>query len=109
MGSGARRVMSIGTKISPALLIEFEFGRQAEIRHFGWECPFSMVINDVSGHARFIKVESDFFASFIRNLVQFFETSIPAVYEAETVAIITIIEYGLKAAATPHQWVELPD
>lgn len=107
MGSNAQRVMSIGTPNSPALLIEFEGGRQAEIRHFGWECPFGMVINDATGHARVVKVESDFFAAFIRSLIRFFETGVPAVDEAETVAIITIIEYGLKAAAIPYRWVEL--
>jgi hypothetical protein len=108
MGSGAARVMSIGTANSPALLIEFEGGRQAEIRHFGWECPFSMMINDKAGQTKIVKVESDFFASFVQSLMQFFETGVPAVDEAETVAIITIIEYGIKAAATPFQWVELP-
>jgi len=108
MGSGALRVMSVGTPVSPALLVEFDGGRQAEIRHFGWECPFGMVINDASGHAKLVKVESDFFSSFIRSLIRFFDTGIPAVDEAETVAIITIIEYGLKAMATPHRWVDLP-
>jgi hypothetical protein len=40
--------------------------------------------------------------------VNFFETGEPAVNSAETIAVITIIEYGLKAANTPYVWVELP-
>ncbi len=108
MGSSPKRVMSIGTANSPALLVEFANGRQAEIRHFGWDCPFSMAVNYSSGHSKMIKVDSDFFASFTKNLILFFETGKPIVEPNETIAIITIIEFGLKAAETPYQWVELP-
>ncbi|RAP74918.1 hypothetical protein [Paenibacillus montanisoli] len=108
MGNRPQRLMWIGTDNSPALIIDFGDGKQAEVRHFGWECPFSMTLNDASGHAKSIKVESDFFASFIEGLITFFETSKPLVEESETIAIITIIEYGMKAAESPYQWVELP-
>ncbi|GGG01489.1 hypothetical protein [Paenibacillus abyssi] len=108
MGCEARRVMFIGTEKSPALLIGFADGRQATINHFGWECPFTLTINYESGSAKVAQPKSDFFDAFIRNLVSFFETGEPAVDAKETVAIITIIEYGLKAARTPYQWIELP-
>jgi hypothetical protein len=108
MKSAPRRLMSIGTEISPAILIQFANDKQAEVRHFGWECPFSMTINYVSGNAKLIKAESDFFSVFIKNMLSFFETGKPAVDESETIAIITIIEYGIIAAKTPYQWVELP-
>jgi hypothetical protein len=108
MGSSPKRLMSIGTANSPGLLIEFADGRQAEIRHFGWECPFSMAVNYSSGHAKLMKVETDYFASFTRNMITFFETGKPMVDETETVAIITIIEYGLKALQKPFEWLEIP-
>lgn len=108
MGSEARRVMYIGTPKSPALLIGFADGRQATVNHFGWDCPFSMAVNYDSGSAKIIKPESDFFGLFIQNLITFFETGKATVNRSETIAIITIIEYGLKAAQTPYQWVELP-
>ncbi|MDB4866466.1 MAG: hypothetical protein JWR03_799 [Cohnella sp.] len=109
MGSNPKRVMSFGTTNSPALLIEFADGRQAELRHFGWECPFSMAVNYSSGNAKLIKVESDYFGPFMRNMVAFFETGKPMVLESETIAIISIIEYGLRAAETPFRWVDIPD
>lgn len=108
MGSDVKRVMFVGTAKTPALVIQFADGRQASINHFGWECPFNMVINYESGHSKLIKPESDFFSLFIQDLIRFFQTGKSIVNPAETVAIITIIEYALIAAKTPFQWVELP-
>jgi hypothetical protein len=108
MGSDVTRVMYTGTAKSPALLIGFSDGRQATINLFGPECPFSMVLNYEIGNAKVIKPESNFFDLFIKNMVQFFETGQSVVDPAETIAIITIIEYAMKAAQTPYQWLELP-
>ncbi|AJY74305.1 hypothetical protein [Paenibacillus beijingensis] len=108
MGSEPKRVMYIGTPKSPALLIGFADGRQATIHHFGWECPFSMVLNYDSGNTKLLKPESDFFGLFIKNLITFFETGKPVVDPSETIAIATLIEYGHKAAKNPYQWLELP-
>ncbi|WP_422657451.1 hypothetical protein ACK8P5_17020 [Paenibacillus sp. EC2-1] len=108
MGTEATRVMFIGTANSPAMIIEFSNGRQATINHFGPECPFTLTMNYDSGEARVAKPESDFFGSFIARMLAFFENGEPAVDPAETIAIITIIEHGLKAMHTPYQWIELP-
>lgn len=108
MGGGANRVMYIGTENSPALLISFADGRQAEIRHLGGDCPFQMAVNYRTGRSKLIRPESDFFRLFIRNLVTFFETGTSTVDPAETISVITIIEYGKKAVQTPYQWIDLP-
>jgi len=108
MGPDARRVMAIGNEASPALLYEFSDGRQASIRHFGWECPFTLTVQYDSGHAAVLTPKSDFFAPFIRDLVRFFETGQPTVDPRETIAVITMIEYGLRALQNPYQWVDLP-
>jgi len=109
MGTEARRVMFVGTPGYPSLLIEFTGGRQAMINHFGWECPFLLAVNHRSGDSAILKPESDYFAEFIRNFTQFFESGKPTVSREETLAIITLIEYGLKALKKPFQWTELPD
>ncbi|BBH19444.1 hypothetical protein Back11_07890 [Paenibacillus baekrokdamisoli] len=109
LGNDPRRLMWIGTENSPALLIQFAGGKLAEIRQFGWECPFGMAVNYESGSTKLIKAESDFFTAFIKGMLAFFESGKPAVEESETIAIITIIEYGMKAAQIPYQWVELPE
>jgi hypothetical protein len=108
IGCEPRRVMYIGTPKSPALLIGFENGQQASIHHFGTGCPFSMTINYDSGSAKIVKPDSDYFDLLIKSMLTFFETGKPMVNPSETIAIITIIEYGFKAAQTPYQWVELP-
>lgn len=108
MGTEAKRVMFIGTGIAPALLIEFKGGRQATMHHLGGDCPFTTAVAYASGSCRILKPESDFFQLFIQELVAFFETGRAPVPSDQTVAIITIIEYGLLAAQRPNEWVELP-
>lgn len=107
MGGEAEQVMFVGTEKSEALIIGFSGGRQATIQHFR-NSPFCLALNYESADSTFLKAESDFFGAFVKNLVQFFQTGQPTVDPNETIAIITIIEYGLKAAQTPHQWVKLP-
>ncbi|UNK17099.1 hypothetical protein MNQ98_21815 [Paenibacillus sp. N3/727] len=108
LGPDAKRVMYIGTDTTPALLIEFTDGRQAIIHHLGEDCPFTMAVNYQSGSCKILKPESDFFKLFIQDLVAFFNTGHINVPSTQTISIITIIEYGLKAAACPYQWIELP-
>ncbi|MCY9667986.1 hypothetical protein M5X11_24195 [Paenibacillus alginolyticus] len=108
MGCEPKQVMYFGTPKSPALLIRFANGRQATINHFGWECPFRMTLNYDSCNAKTLKPESDFFEIFIKKMLTFFETGEPMVNPSETIAIITIIEYGLKARQTPYRLVDLP-
>lgn len=108
MGTDVKRVMWTGTANTPALLIGYGDGRQATINLYGWECPFSTALSYEAGSSKFLKIESDFFGAFIENLIVFFETDKPPVPQAETIAIATILEFGIKAAKTPYQWLELP-
>jgi hypothetical protein len=108
MGTEVKRVMWTGTDNTPSLLIQFADGRQAAINLYGWECPFAMALSYQTGHSSFLKIESNFFEVFIDNLVGFFERGKPLVQQAETIAIATILEYGMRAAKTPHLWLELP-
>lgn len=107
MGTDVRRVMFIGSDKFPALLIGFADGRQALVQHFGG--VFQMALNYESGQSKSVKVESDFFHLFIQQLATFFTTGESMVDLEETVAVVTIIEYGMIAARTPYQWVELPN
>ncbi|MWV47140.1 hypothetical protein GRF59_26450 [Paenibacillus sp. HJL G12] len=109
MGTDAKRVMFVGTEAAPALLIEFGGGRQATIQQPGHGCPFMMAVNYDSGACRVVQPASDYFQSFIRDLVAFFETGQVTVPSAETITTMTIIENGLIAAKQPYQWMELPE
>lgn len=108
MACRPKRVMFIGSSATPALLIDFGGGRQATIHQFGGDIPFMMAVNHTHGHSRIVKVESNFFGLFIQKLVSFFQSGVPAVSSEETIDVITIIEYGLKAAGTPYEWIDLP-
>ncbi|GAA3404260.1 hypothetical protein ACFFNY_26360 [Paenibacillus hodogayensis] len=107
MGSEAERIMFVGTERSPAWLIGFRDGRQASMHHFG-SAAFSMSIHYGAGKSEAVRIESDFFAAFIRSLTRFFATGEVPVDPAETIAIMTIIEQGLLAIASPFQWMALP-
>ncbi|TXK85188.1 hypothetical protein [Paenibacillus sp. N3.4] len=108
MGTDVIRVMWTGTANTPALLIGYADGRQATINLYGLECPFNMALSYETGQSKFLKIESDFFGAFIENLIGFFESGKPLVPQAETIAIATILEAGMKAAKTPYQWLALP-
>lgn len=108
MGPDVKRVMWTGTANTPALLLGYADGRQATINLYGWECPFSTALSYEAGPSKFLKIESDFFGAFIENLIGFFQTGKPPVPQEETIAIATILEFGMKAAKRPYQWLELP-
>lgn len=107
MGTEAERIMYTGTDASPSLLIGFSGGRQASVHHFAGS-PFSLALNYTSGHSVHLRAESDFFAGLIREMTRFFATGKPAVDPAETIAIMTLIECGRKAAETPYRWIAVP-
>lgn len=108
MGTSPKRVMYTGTEDTPSLIIDFGGGKQASIHHLGHNCPFTLGITAASGSCQILKAESNFFLAFIENLVKFFDSGEPAVDARETVDVITIIEYGLKAAESPFEWFDLP-
>jgi hypothetical protein len=108
MGSDIKRIMSIGTETSPALIIEFSDGRKAIMSHFGWECPFGITINYKSGNAVLINDCTEYFPRFIQNMSDFFETGDIKASHEDTIAIMSLREYGYKALSCSGTWVEIP-
>lgn len=107
MGSEAQRVMYIGTKDWPALVIEFSRDRRAIMSHHGWSCPFTMTVNFSDKTSQTIQVQSDYFKMFIKEMTDFFLTGEVKVESEQTIAVIAIREAGLKAAQNPGTWVEV--
>ncbi|WJH33455.1 Gfo/Idh/MocA family oxidoreductase [Paenibacillus sp. CC-CFT747] len=108
MGTEAERVMWTGTDQSESMLLGFSGGRQAEIHHYGDDCPFAMALKYDNGKNRMLKIESNFFGAFIQGLTEFFRTREVKLDKQETIAIAAILENGRKAKENPYQWVELP-
>jgi hypothetical protein len=107
MGPGVKRVQFTGTEKWPAYICEYTDGRRVHISHHGWECPFQMAVDYSGGTTEMISIESDFFAGFIRDMVDFFRTREIKVPHEETVAIIATLEAAVKASKQPGSWIAL--
>lgn len=106
MGTETKRVMYLGDNPNPCLLIEFEGGKIAQINHFA-DQPFSMTIGYDNKKADAIKIEKDFWPNCIRAMAEFFETEIPPVPHNQTLAVVGIIDAGIKAKKIPYEWVDV--
>lgn len=108
MGSDAKRVMSVGTKEAPALLIEFEGGHRALLSLFNsWDVNFSMNIAYADGTFGSISSMNSYFDNFIVQMCDFFKTGDVKADPKETIAIMGIIESGAKALAKPLEWINV--
>ena len=105
MGPQAKRVQYIGTREWPALVIEFDGGRRANLSHHGWDCPFALSVDYADGTSKIAAVHSEYFLEFVRQMADFFLTGDVKVGHAETVAIISVREAALKAAQRPGEWI----
>jgi len=108
MGHKVEKIMYVGTKNTPALVLRFADGRLASMAQLGWECDFSLALNYQDDRAVVLQGASDFYKNFIDELVAFFDDSLPRVPAEETLQIMTILEYGQNALNTPDVWIELP-
>ena len=108
MGTGCKkRIMSIGTTDFPAMLMEYEDGRQVRFSNFPHGTPFYMNFGYSNNKAANAKVSSDFFSECIKNMLKFFETGVIPVPSSNTVEVIAIREAGLKALDKPFTWVDI--
>lgn len=107
MGTDAKRVMFLGSELSPSLVIEFADKKCAIINQFKEKVDFGLSINYDDGTTESIRAGSNFFKEFIKQLVDFFETGIPKVSAEDTIAIMAIREAGIKAMRTPSEWISI--
>lgn len=100
------RVMALKGDGWYTMTIEFADGRAAALTGYEAGSPFMMNIATESG-AKVVRVESDFFAAFIRGLVDFFRDSTKIVPHAETLQIMAVRTAGLKALDNPGTWISV--
>lgn len=89
------------------LTIEFEDGRMASISGFEKGGPFAMNIALRDARSQTIKVTSDYFAEFLKELVRFFQTGEARVPHQTTINIMAVREAGKRAMAAPGTWIEV--
>lgn len=108
MNVRVKRLMALDTKEHPSLVIEFEDGRKAQmIQRDDPTWSFSMTLVRKDNTAREISVNSDYFGSFIRMMIEFFETGIVPVPHEQTIDVMAIRHCAMKAAEDPFRWIDM--
>lgn len=88
------------------LTIAFEDGRMATVTGFAKGGDFSMSLA-MQDETRVIKVASDYFGAFLKELVRFFQTGETRVPHRTTINIMAVREAGCRAMKTPGRWIEV--
>ena len=109
MGGCAHRVICSGgaDAANPTFIFEYKDGRRAVTHHFVGDIGFGMIIYNKDGKSADLKIESDFFKHFIKDMIRFFETGEPSFEFSQTIAVAAMLEAGEKAMARPGEWVEV--
>ena len=106
MKTDPKRVMFLGDKQHPSMVIEFADGRCAQMYQGTW-IDFEITTADEENNMQIHTIKSDYFVRFIESLIAFFDTGIAPVTHRQTVNVIATINAGHKAAQTPFEWVEV--
>ena len=106
MKTDLKRVMFLGDKEHPSMIIEFADGRLAQM-HQGIWIDFEIAVTDEENTMQIHKIKSDYFMLFIESLVKFFDTGVAPVSHRQTVNVIATIDAGRKSAEKPFEWVTI--
>lgn len=105
----AKKVMALGDKLHPSLIIEFEDGRCVQMYHRFDAEPGTFRITTCyeDNTADVYVIKSDYFSLFIDAMIEFFDTGIIPVPKEQTIDVISVREAGLKAFETPYTWINV--
>lgn len=108
MNARAKKVMYLGDKAHPSLIIGFDDGRYAQMYHRDDEDgTFRITTVDQENKAKHYKIESAFFDRFIEAMIDFFKTGKAPVTHNQTIDVIAVRTAVIKACDTPFVWIEL--
>ncbi len=100
------RVMFTGDEKHPSMVIEFEDGRYAQMYQAAG-ASFEITAVDKKNNSLTRTAASDFFASFIKDLIGFFKDGDIRAPHEQTVGVIAVRAAGLEAMKRPFTWVEV--
>ncbi len=106
MKTRAKRVMALGDKAHPSLVIEFEDGRTAEMNQ-RLRAKFRLAVVDDENFTVDYLITSDHFSLFIDAMIKFFDSGEIPVPHEQTVDVIAVCHAGQKAFEAPYQWIEV--
>ncbi len=108
MNARAEKVMYLGDKIHPSLIIGFDDGRYAQMYHRDDEKgSFRITAVDGENKAKHYEIKSAFFDRFIEAMINFFKTGKAPVSHNQTIDVIAVRTAVIKACDTPFVWVKL--
>ncbi len=100
------KVMFTGTEKHPSMVIEFENGRCAHMYQAAGE-KFEITAVDKDNNGLTKTVNSDFFMSFIEDLIEFFKDGKIRAPHEQTINVIAVRTAGLEAMKKPFTWVNV--
>jgi len=106
IGLGAKRAICTVSGSSPMITYDYGDGRRSVIHCMPW-VNFGLQVRTNSGEGVSLPIQSDFWASFMDNLLGFFETKQPVVPKEETYEVVSLVETGNKAMRSPDQWISV--
>ncbi|MBL8994137.1 MAG: hypothetical protein JNM63_12410 [Spirochaetia bacterium] len=107
MGTGIRRVMSVGPTEVAHLVLDFGEGRRAQLSMIQG-LPYQLAVH--GGGASYLSnaLKGDFFSGLIAAMLSFFkDPHANPVPKAETLEIIAAVDAGKKALAEPDVWISV--
>lgn len=110
LGTGARRVMQVGTPATPVIAIDYGDERRG-VMELNAPAFQLFVETGAAGTSAVVDITQDFWNGsdgFIPNLLRFFETGVPIAPEAQTLEIAALLQAGTRAVEKPYRWVTVP-
>lgn len=106
MGPGARRLMQVGTPVTPEIIVDYGDDRRGVLQ---FKRPgFKVFAETADGATLGFDVKQDFWTGpggFIVHLLRFFDTGVPPVQPAETLEVMRLLEVGARAVDRPGVWL----
>ncbi len=89
------------------MLIKFKDSRVASVSGFTEGCSPFMLNIATDKNCQVVDYSRDYYAEFIKELIDFFHTGEEKVPHQSTIDIIAVLTAGLKALDCPGEWVEV--
>ena len=108
-GTEFTRVINTGSSENPIITVEYKDGKRNVMCCCNAGAPFHMVFNYNDKKQRNVPVTSPFFNDFIKNLVEYYKTGVPAVEEKQTLGVIALRDACIQAINEPDKWFNIKE
>jgi len=107
LGTGATRVMQVGNTEANLMVVNYPDGRRGAINLIPGH-PFQLSAEYGDGQALALDRMEDFFPRFVEAMLDFFDSGVSLIPEAQTLEVAALTEAGLTALRSRDTWVNVP-